>query len=74
MTYVAKVPDGEPVVLRGSAALIWDAATLGAHPLDSWAVAQVVADQVGVQAEDIHEDIQVFLAQLVEGGFLEVVP
>lgn len=70
--YVAKVPDGEPLILQGSAALIWQAALDESQPADSRAVSALVAQWTEVSEDELLADIEPFLAQLVDSQLLEV--
>lgn len=70
--YVARVPDGQPVVLHGPAALIWQAVIQEPSP-DAAAVLRRVSARAGVPAGEIQDDVDSFLARLVEDGYLEVV-
>lgn len=70
--YVAKVPDGEPLILRGPAAVIWQAALDGARPEDSRAVTTLVAQWAEADADELRSDIEAFLAQLLDSQLLEV--
>ncbi|WP_172191634.1 PqqD family protein [Actinomyces faecalis] len=73
VVYVAHVPDGSPVVLEGSAALIWQAAVGQPRPGDAMEVTLRVSEKVGIPAEQIQGDVSEFLAQLIGDGYLEVV-
>lgn len=70
--YVAKVPDGEPLILQGPAAMIWLAALDEAHPADSHAVTALVAAWTEVSEGELRADIESFLAQLIGSELLEV--
>lgn len=69
--YLAHVPDGAPVILKGSAALIWLAATDDPPPEGPAAVAARIAQQTGLAVEELREDVVTFLRTLVEQGLLE---
>lgn len=60
------LPDGVPVVLTGSAALIWLVAAEGSPN-----VVDDVAEGAGQSAGVIHSDVEAFLAELVGLGLLE---
>jgi hypothetical protein len=64
--YVARLPDGPIVRLSGTAALIWTASVDEAEgpPLDR------VAAAVGVPTAQIAEDVDRFLASLIDQGLL----
>ena len=66
-SYVARLPEGPPMVLTDSAALIW------AHVLAGGSVSDIagrVADAVGIPAADIIGDVETFLDELVAHGVL----
>ncbi|MBM6404324.1 PqqD family protein [Phycicoccus sp. CSK15P-2] len=69
--YVARVPDGPPLVLEGSAAVVWGAAVPGGA-LDE--VVERVAHTTGVSAELVADDVVGFVDQLVAAGLLETRP
>lgn len=69
--YLAHLPDGAPLVLQGSAALIWLAATGEPRPDGPAQVTDLVARETGLAAEDLREDVETFLRTLVEQGLLE---
>ncbi len=66
--YVARLPNGPPLVLRGSAVTVWTAASQGGS-LE--AIVARVAKQVGVTAADIEADVLGFLDELVAWGLLQ---
>lgn len=66
--YVAVLPDGPPLVLRGSAATVWAAASQGGS---SEAIVARVAKQVGVAEADVEADVLGFLHDLVARGVLQ---
>lgn len=70
--YVAKVPDGEPLIFQGAAALIWLAALDDSWPADSRAVTALVAQWTEMGEDELRADIEPFLAQLVDSQLLEV--
>jgi hypothetical protein len=65
--YLMTLPDGPPVVLRDSAALIWMVAADGEDD-----VVTVVADLVELPPEEVSADVERFLDELVDLGVLEV--
>ncbi len=71
--YLARLPDGPLVMIEGSGAAIWRAAVADGEEACGGvdAVVQRVADDIGVAAEAIREDVVAFLAELVAGGLLE---
>lgn len=74
--YVAHLPSGPLVVLDGSAAVVWHAATLDrgelfASPGDLVAeVAASVAEMVGLEVDDVRSGVADLLADLVGRGLL----
>lgn len=65
--YLAPLPDGPPLVLRGSAYAVW----LGLA--DSGTLAEIVAiaaELAGVQPEVVAEDVAAFVAQLTHQGLV----
>jgi len=72
--YLAHVPDGTPVILRGSAALIWLAATGDPRPDHPSDVVTRVAQETGLAVEELRDDVETFLRTLVEQGLLEECP
>jgi hypothetical protein len=65
--YLMDLPDGPPLVLRDSAALIWLVAAEG-HP----DVADLVAHEVGRPVGEIAGEVAGYLADLVARGLLEL--
>ena len=65
IVYFAPIPDGPISVLPDMAALIWLAAVEGDHP-----AVEEVALATGHPVEAIREDVERFLAELVERGLL----
>ncbi len=65
--FLLLLPDGDPFVLRGSAALIWLAAADG--EVD---VAGAVARSVGSPRADVVDDVDNYLDELVTRGLLEI--
>lgn len=65
--YVAHLPEGPPLILADTATLIWQAARQGGT-LD--AIAQRVAEQVGLPAGEVVADVGVFVDELVRHGVL----
>ena len=65
--FLMKLPDGVPVILRDSAAWIWLLAADGEGD-----VAGAVKDLVGLDRDDIGDDVEDFLVDLVDRGLLEV--
>jgi len=63
--FLMRLPDGPPVALEGTAALIWTCAAAGAGD-----VAAAVAEQVGESRETIAADVEAYLVRLVELGLL----
>lgn len=66
--YVMRVPDGVPVVLSGTASLIWELAVAGESVVDA------VAEGLAVADEHVAGDVQRFLTQLCDHGLLEPAP
>lgn len=66
--YLARLPQGPLVVLEGSAAVIWRAATREGAPSE---VVRTVAEELGTAQEDIRADVESFLEELVREGLLE---
>ena len=65
VVFVAPIPDGPVSVLREISAIIWLAAVEGDHP-----AVEEVALATGHPVEAIREDVERFLAELVERGLL----
>ena len=72
--YLAHLPDGAPLVLQGSAALIWLAATGDPRPDHPADVVTRVAQETGLAVEELRDDVETFLRTLVEQGLLEECP
>lgn len=65
-TVVARLPDGRPIVLAGSAEEIWRALPAAADPPIAPAdLADLVAHRAGVEAAAIAADVEAFAADLV---------
>lgn len=64
--FVLSVPDGVPMALVGSAAVTWLCAVEGEGDL-----AETVGEVVGLDRELIDADVEAFVADLVNRGFLE---
>jgi hypothetical protein len=65
--YLMDLPDGPPLALRDSAALIWLVAAEGSRE-----VAELVAQGVGRPVEEIAGEVGKYLADLVSRGLLEL--
>ena len=65
--YLMTLPDGQPAVLRDSAAVIWMVAAEGEDD-----VAGAVATLFGMSVEEVSADVERFLDELVALGVLEV--
>jgi len=65
--YLMVLPDGEPAVLRDSAAVIWSAASTGEDDVSS-----AVAAMVGLPLAEVAPDVERFLDELVSLGLIEV--
>lgn len=65
--YVSALPDGPPMVLRATAALIFVVAA-GGGTLDE--VVVKVADESGQPADEIRADVVAFVDELVRHGLL----
>ena len=65
--YVARLPEGPPMVLTDTAALIWGHALGGGTRSE---IAGRVAAAVGLPAGDIIDDVEAFLDELVAHGVL----
>ncbi len=75
--YLAHLQSGSFVVLDGSAALVWDAATAEgpalkpqSEALPQEVVVARVADAVGLDADDVRDGVLSLLADLVGRGLL----
>lgn len=64
--FLMRLPDGPPVALEGTAALIWIFAV--DETVDD--VAGAVADCVGEKRDVIADDVEAYLVSLVETGLL----
>lgn len=64
--YTAHLPDGPIVVLDGVAGVIWRAACAG----DRAMIAVRVAEATDASAEEIRDEVDAFVADLVERGLL----
>ena len=64
--YVMRVPDGQPMVLTGSAAWIWCLVADG--EVD---VTGTLADALDMPRDALEADVSAFLTDLAEHGFLE---
>ncbi len=67
--YLLHLPDGEPMMLTETAALIWVLASEGDAD-----VAASMADLVGEPVEDIRDAVEEHLVSLLRQGFLEDAP
>jgi len=62
--YLTVVPDGRTVMLKDTGRMIWLVAT------ESGNVVEKVASLVGLPAAEIDEDVNTFLADLIDRGLL----
>lgn len=67
VVYLLRLPDGDPLVLRGSGGAIWALAADGVED-----VAAALAEAVGRPVGEISEHVSSFLDDLVGRGLLEV--
>lgn len=67
--YLLLLPDGRPVLLEGSAAVIWLTAAQGADD-----VGGAVAGRFGVPREKIEDEVISYLTVLCAQGLLEPLP
>jgi hypothetical protein len=67
VVYLMLLPDGEPAVLRDSAAVIWSVAATGEDD-----VSAAVAARVDVPLVRVAPDVERFLDELVSLGLIEV--
>lgn len=67
VVYAARLPDGPPLTLPGSAAIIFTAATDGGTLED---ILTRVVDVAGLPADEVRDDVTAFLAQLVDLGLV----
>lgn len=65
--FLVTLPDGHPVVLTGSAAVIWSVAASGVAD-----VVAAVADDFKLEPVTIQADVEAFLADAVARGLLSV--
>lgn len=63
--YLMRLPDGDPVVLRDTAAQIWMAAAAGED------VVATMAEITGEDPEAIRDEVEAFVAALREFGLLK---
>ena len=63
-----QLPDGPPLVLHDSAALIWLVAAEGSSDVPT-----LVAEAVGRPVEEVAAEVDDYLRDLVDRGLLEVV-
>ena len=68
--YVARLPDGPPLVLAGPGALVWDAIVEGGEVED--VVARVAAAAAESEAA-VRPGVEAFVAGLVEAGVVVLV-
>ena len=66
--YLASLPDGPVQILNGVASLIWLEATA---PDEQGELADRVAALVDRSPEDVRADVDAFVKQLVNAGYLE---
>ena len=66
--FLMQLPDGPPLVLHDSAALIWLVAAEASSDVPG-----LVAEAVGLPAEDVSGEVDDYLRDLVDRGLLEVV-
>lgn len=66
--YAARLPDGPPLVLDGSGAVVW-AALVDGGTLE--AVVARVADATGVSADVVAADVEGFVDGLLAAGVVE---
>ena len=66
--YLARVPEGPPLVLDGSGVLIWRALVAGGTVAE---VRARVAADAGVSPEVVADDVTAFVARLVSGGLVD---
>lgn len=67
--YLLRLPDGDPLALTGSAALIWVLAADGEADVPG-----ALAELLGVPHAEVAESASAYLTGLVEDGLLEVAP
>lgn len=68
--YVARLPDGPIIELRGTAALIWRETLAGS--IDG--IAGRVAEATGLPVEEVAADVEHFVESLRERGLIVVAP
>lgn len=66
--YVARIPQGPPIVLEGPAWAVWTAVTEGVGGDDE--VVARVTDLTGLGADEVGPDVRAFLADLLAQGLL----
>ena len=64
--FLMELPDGAPLVLRGSAALIWILAAEGSPDVPA-----LVSEAVGRPVEEIGDEVRDYLADLVSRRLLQ---
>jgi hypothetical protein len=67
VVYVARLPDGPPVVLRDSGAMIWEVA-VGGGTMDE--IVSGVAARTGLPVQTIESDVREFVRELSRLGLL----
>ena len=67
--YLMPLPDGDPVALHGTAALIWVVAAEGDPDVPA-----AVADLLGVEVDTIADETRAYLGSLVDARLLERAP
>ena len=72
LVYLAHLPSGPIVILRGTASLVWQEALVG--PEDT--LAQRVAHRLGPAGEEssVERDVVAFIGSLLAQGLLERIP
>ncbi len=68
VVYAAALAHGRPLVLGGSAALIWIALAEFSGPASASEVAEVLADTYGLEVDTVLGDVSSFLEALVDHG------
>lgn len=68
--YLAPLPNGPISVLRGTAALIWLAATEGPHRT----LVERVAAEAGSSVSQVEAEVEAFLAELAGADLLDQAP
>lgn len=69
LVYLLQLPDGEPQVLHGSAALIWIVAAEGDADVPCG-----VAELTGAPVDEVRDPTEDYLRRLVTDGLLEGAP